>query len=133
MDPQSLPINSSCEQKLFSPVWNRTRTTTLLTELPHSTHRGRQIHHRDNDICYQVFTLRAGIIQSGYGLDDRGSIPVRGTVRDLCSSPPCQTSSGAPSFLSTGYRALYPGRESDHSPQSSAKVKNAWSYTSTPP
>jgi hypothetical protein len=26
-----------------------------------------------------------------------------------------------------------PGRESDHSLQSSAEVKNAWSYTSTPP
>jgi hypothetical protein len=25
-----------------------------------------------------------------------------------------------------------PGREADHSPPSSAKVKNAWSYTSTP-
>jgi len=25
------------------------------------------------------------------------------------------------------------GRESDHSPPSRAKVKNAWSYTSTPP
>jgi hypothetical protein len=26
-----------------------------------------------------------------------------------------------------------PGRESDHSPPSRAKVKNAWSYNSTPP
>jgi hypothetical protein len=26
-----------------------------------------------------------------------------------------------------------PGREADHSPPSSAEVKNAWSYTSTPP
>jgi hypothetical protein len=25
-----------------------------------------------------------------------------------------------------------PGREADHSPPSSAEVKNAWSYTSTP-
>jgi hypothetical protein len=25
-----------------------------------------------------------------------------------------------------------PGREGDHSPLSSAEVKNAWSYTSTP-
>jgi hypothetical protein len=25
-----------------------------------------------------------------------------------------------------------PGRETDHSPPSSAEVKNAWSYTSTP-
>jgi hypothetical protein len=26
-----------------------------------------------------------------------------------------------------------PGREADHSPPSSAEVKKAWSYTSTPP
>jgi hypothetical protein len=26
-----------------------------------------------------------------------------------------------------------PEREADHSPPSSAEVKNAWSYTSTPP
>jgi hypothetical protein len=26
-----------------------------------------------------------------------------------------------------------PGREADHSPPSSAEVKNAWSYTSNPP
>jgi hypothetical protein len=26
-----------------------------------------------------------------------------------------------------------PGREADHSPSISAQVKNAWSYTSTPP
>jgi hypothetical protein len=26
-----------------------------------------------------------------------------------------------------------PGREADHSPPSSAEVKNVWSYTSTPP
>jgi hypothetical protein len=29
--------------------------------------------------------------------------------------------------------AKRPGREAYHSPPSSAKVKNAWSYTSTPP
>jgi hypothetical protein len=30
-------------------------------------------------------------------------------------------------------RIKRPGCEADHSPQSSAEVKNAWSYTSTPP
>jgi hypothetical protein len=33
--------------------------------------------------------------------------------------------------LSTGVK--WPGCEADHSAPSSAKVKNAWSYTSTPP
>jgi hypothetical protein len=48
--------------------------------------------------------------------------------------------SGPPSLLSNGYQGLFPwgvkrpGREADHSPQSSAKeVKNAWSYTSAHP
>jgi hypothetical protein len=45
---------------------------------------------------------------------------------------------GPPSLLSNNYRGRspgvkQPGRESDHSPPSSAEVENAWSYTSTPP
>jgi hypothetical protein len=47
-----------------------------------------------------------------------------------------QTASGAhpvsyPMAYSLGVNL--PGREADHSPPSSAEVKNAWSYTSTPP
>jgi hypothetical protein len=43
-----------------------------------------------------------------------------------------------PSFLSSGYQGhslgvKRPGREADHSPPSSAEVKNAWSCTSIPP
>jgi hypothetical protein len=36
-----------------------------------------------------------------------------------------------PGALSMGVKWL--GHVADHSPSSSAKVKNAWSYTSTPP
>jgi hypothetical protein len=36
-----------------------------------------------------------------------------------------------PEALSLGVKR--PGREADHSPPSSAEVKNAWSYISTPP
>jgi hypothetical protein len=41
-------------------------------------------------------------------------------------------------LLFMGTRALslgvkQPGREADHSPPSSAEIKNEWSYTSTPP
>jgi len=42
--------------------------------------------------------------------------------------PPIQRVPGA---LSLGIN--WPGRVADHLPPSSAKVKNAWSYTSTPP
>jgi hypothetical protein len=45
---------------------------------------------------------------------------------------------GPPSLPSNGYRGFFPlgkaaGREADHSPPSSAEVKNAWSYTSDRP
>jgi hypothetical protein len=43
------------------------------------------------------------------------------------TKPPIQW---APSALSLGVKL--PGREADHSSSSSAEVKNAWSYTSTP-
>jgi hypothetical protein len=45
---------------------------------------------------------------------------------------------GPPSLLSNGYRGLFlwgkaAGGGADHSPPSSAEVKNTWIYTSTPP
>jgi len=36
-----------------------------------------------------------------------------------------------PGYLFLGIKQL--GHEADHSPPSSVKVKNAWSFTSTPP
>jgi hypothetical protein len=75
----------------------------------------------------------------GYGLDDRGSrvrFPA-GTGNFLFTiasrtalgptQPPIQWVPGA---LSVG--AKRPGREADHSPPSSAEVKNTWSYNSIP-
>jgi hypothetical protein len=44
------------------------------------------------------------------------------------TQPPIQCEPGA---LSLGVK--WPGREADHSPPTSADVKNAWSYTSAPP
>jgi hypothetical protein len=43
------------------------------------------------------------------------------------TQPPLQWVAGALSL-----EVNWPGREADHSPPSSAEVKNAWSYTSTP-
>jgi hypothetical protein len=74
----------------------------------------------------------------GYGLDDR-MIEVRfpaGTGN--FSRHHLQTGSGThPASYLRGNGALslgvtQPGREADHSPPSSAEVKDAWSYTSTP-
>jgi hypothetical protein len=44
------------------------------------------------------------------------------------TQPPIQWVPGTLSL-----EAKQPGREADHSPPSSAEVKNAWSYTSTLP
>jgi hypothetical protein len=44
------------------------------------------------------------------------------------TQPPIQW---VPGVLFPGIK--WPGREADHSPSSSAEVKNVWSYTTTPP
>jgi hypothetical protein len=73
-----------------------------------------------------------------YGLDDRGFDSRQGLGIFLFTTlsrpapgptqPPIQWVSGA---LSLGVKQ--PRREVYHSPPSSAEVKNAWNYTSTPP
>jgi hypothetical protein len=66
-----------------------------------------------------------------------GSSPAGGW--EFFSSPPSSDHLwGLPSLPSNGYRGWgpslgvkRPGREADHSPPTSAEVKNVWSYTST--
>jgi hypothetical protein len=76
-------------------------------------------------------------IALGYGLDDRGS-RVRFPGGDFSLHHRVQNGSGAhPASYPMGTRGSFPGvkrpgREADHSPPS-AEVKNAWSYTATPP
>jgi hypothetical protein len=76
-------------------------------------------------------------IALGYSLDDRVlggweffSSPPR---PERLWGPPCLLSpiQWVPGALSLGVKR--PVRETDHSPPSSAEVKNAWSYTATPP
>jgi hypothetical protein len=82
-------------------------------------------------------SLGAGIAQ-WCCLDDRG-VRVPEGVGSFSLHHHVQTGSGAHSAsYPMGTRALSlgiqrPGREADHTPTSSAEVKNAWSYTSTPP
>jgi hypothetical protein len=68
-------------------------------------------------------------IVSDYRLDDRGSIPDRGG--EFSFSPCVQTGSGAyPASYPMGTGGPFPGgkaqpgRDADHSPPSSAEVKN---------
>jgi hypothetical protein len=73
----------------------------------------------------------SGSIVSDYGLDDR-AIEVRSpTGADFSSSPCVQTGSGAhPASYPVGTGGPFlrgkarPGRDADHSPSSSAEVKN---------
>jgi hypothetical protein len=74
----------------------------------------------------------------GYGLDGRCSIPSGEIFFSLLHS--VQTGSGPfqPSSYPVGTGGSFPkgikcpGRESDHSPPSSAEVKKMWICTSTP-
>jgi hypothetical protein len=79
-------------------------------------------------------------IAMGYGLDDWSSrvrFPVGlgiflfTTASRTALGPTQPPIQWVPGALSLGVKR--PGREADHSPPSSAEVKNAWSYTSTPP
>jgi hypothetical protein len=85
-------------------------------------------------LCYQESPDCSVGIALGYGLDDRGSrvlFPAGAGNLSLHhwfrmglgpTQPPIQWVPGE-----------RPGRKVDHSLPSSAEVKNAWSYTSTPP
>jgi hypothetical protein len=79
-------------------------------------------------------------IALGYGLDDRYSrVGLPAGAGNFSLHHRVQNGSGADSAsYPMGNDGSFPGvnrpgRESDHSPPSSAKVKNAWSYTSTLP
>jgi len=74
----------------------------------------------------------------GYGLNGRGSIPGRGWETFLFVTTSRPALGPHPPSYAMGTGCSFPGvkrpeREADHSPPSIAKVKNAWSYTSTSP
>jgi hypothetical protein len=134
---ESYHQTSSPKQALHCSLKSRTRNHT----------RGKQIsfqHVITADIGWdfwgfsQSLHAKAGSIAMGYELDDRGfesrqvvkihlfTTASRSTLGPI--QPPIQS---VPGTLSLG--AKRPGREADHSPPSSAEVKNAWCFTSTPP
>jgi hypothetical protein len=78
-------------------------------------------------------------IEAGYGLDDRDSrVRFPAWAGNFSLHHRVQNGSGAhPDSYPMGIgspslEVKRPEREADHSPPSSAEVKNAWSYTSTP-
>jgi hypothetical protein len=90
----------------------------------------------EKKICRHVpfLPMRAGSRDSSavHGLDGR-RFRVPGGSGNFFPSPPRPPASyqWVPAALSLGVKRLR--CEADHSPISSAEVKNAWSYTSTPP
>jgi hypothetical protein len=79
-------------------------------------------------------------IATGYRLDDWG-VGVWVLVGPRIFSSPCHPDQlwGPPNLLSNGYWGALspgvkrPGREADHSPSASAKVKKMWIYATTTP
>jgi hypothetical protein len=74
-------------------------------------------------------------IALSYGLDDRGSrVRFPAGAGNFSIHHRVQNGSGThPASYPMGTRGSFLGGETDHSPSSSVEVKNAWSYTSTPP
>jgi hypothetical protein len=81
---------------------------------------------------YIIWISEDGVAQPvqglGYGLDERSSIPGRATASAQALGPTKLPIQRVPQTLSPGVKG--PEREADHSPPSSAEVKNPWSYTS---
>jgi hypothetical protein len=74
-------------------------------------------------------------IALGYGLDNRGSrVRFPAGAGNFSLHHRVQNDSGAHlASYPMGTRGSFPGGKAGHSPRSNAEVKNAWSYTSTPP
>jgi hypothetical protein len=93
---------------------------------------------------YTLFVFKTSLDSSvsialGYGLEDRGSrVRFPAEAGNFSLNHCVQNGSRThPASYSMGTVGSFPGvkrpqREADHSPPSSAEVKDAWSYTSTP-
>jgi hypothetical protein len=92
-------------------------------------------------IIYAIPKIRgsAGVLSTGYGLDDRG-IGVRVPIGSRILSSPYRPDRlwGPSNLKSNGYRGLFPGskrqgREGYRSPPTGAEVKITWIRTSALP
>jgi hypothetical protein len=81
---------------------------------------------------YTVIRRATGWTIGVLGFDSRRrlGIVIFTTVSRTALGPTQPTTQWVPGAISLGVKR--PGCEADHSPPSSAEVKNAWSYTSTP-
>jgi hypothetical protein len=88
-------------------------------------------------VTMEPAAYKISLIGRGWTFTENRDVNVRGNGRtarkpNVSFSKHCQPLiEWVPGALSLGLKQ--PGREADHSPPSSAEVKNAWRYTSTPP
>jgi hypothetical protein len=80
-------------------------------------------------VCWFFLILLYLFIYLYLVLSDEGNFKTDGVQTGSGSQP--SPIEWVPCVFSLGVKR--PGGEADHSPPSSADVKNAWSYTSTPP
>jgi hypothetical protein len=99
-----------------------------------------RLNYRTENGDHVECTSPLKMTSQGYGLDDRGSrvrfpaglgILLLTTASSTALGPTQPPIQWVPGALSLEVKR--PGREAHHSPPSSAEVKNAWRYISTPP
>jgi hypothetical protein len=74
------------------------------------------------------------VYKIGHGLDHRGSILGSGNYGIFSLRHRIQTCSEAhPASFKMGSGGFHAGGKANHTPPSSAKIKEAWTYTSIPP
>jgi hypothetical protein len=83
-------------------------------------------------ICFVCTSISVYILIGDLGLHKKESLSLNHRVQTGSEAPPCRLSKGwVPGARTPEIKRL--GRVADHSPPSTAEVKNACSYAYTPP
>jgi hypothetical protein len=129
------------------PVWYRYETVSILhaDELhapstrflwnPFSSLGGEASWGSNTTLYAPVFCFKKpGWLSGtalGYGMESRQGLEILLTSASRAALGPTQSIQWVSGAISLGVKR--PERKPNHSSQSSAEVRNAWSYTSTPP
>jgi hypothetical protein len=117
------------------PIWTRWWREKFPSpagiRTPDHQARSPTLYHWANPVPCIIYDIILSWTVGVLGFDSRWGLGIFLTTASRTAlrptQPPIQWVEGAPSL-----EVRRPGREADHSPPSSAEVKNAWSYTSTP-
>jgi hypothetical protein len=114
---------------LFRQWWNAEKTNVIATTYP-DTSRPFTLNHCLGAEIGQWYSTGLWTGWSGIGVPGRMGVFLFTTLSRLALGPTQPVIQWVPGALSLGVKQ--PGHEAGHSPPSSAKVKNAWRYISTP-